>query len=536
MTKTTYDESSIKSLAFPESVRKKPTLYIGPIDERGILTILREICDNTVDEALNGKNTLCSVTIAADGSYTVVDEGRGVPVGMISVEDSVNQKTHKVSALKAVFSILNTGGKFHDKAYATSRGTHGIGSKATNALSDKFEVWTKPEKDKSWYVIRFAKGLLIQDVTKTSAPKYNGKTLTAGTMIKFKPDAKCFTNTKLPVADFLSWCQITAYLTPNLKIEVINPKGAKKTFHEKDGPKDFVKREIAEKKCSLLGKPFIHINSSLVDCVIAFTDYDGQSLKGYTNGLFNAEGGVHVNATAAAIHTAIQPYKKKTHTFTLNELKEGLVGLVNVKISSPQFDSQTKEKLVDERASGPVKTELTAALKTFFAANKTLAVTLCDRATQLKDLKGKFVASKKVLRELKNIQRSGFPSKFSSSSKAPPDKRELYLVEGESAGGCITNSTPVLLSNGRKISFKELVDDFEDWGTISYGKAYDEKTNTFVNVPLRDPRLTKHVTELVVIDIGNGSPIRCTTDHPILTTRGWVKAEDLKPDDSIVSF
>ena len=127
--------------------------------------------------------------------------------------------------------------------------------------------------------------------------------------------------------------------------------------------------------------------------------------------------------------------KKRNHTFTLNEVKEGLVGLVNVKLSSPQFDSQTKEKVVDERANIPVKDAVLKALTEFFKANKALATSLCDRATQLKDLKSKFVASKKVLRELKNIQRSGFPSKFSSSSKAPPDKRELYLVEGESAGG-----------------------------------------------------------------------------------------------------
>ena len=425
-----YNEKSIQSLQGLGAIRKKPTMYIGDLDI-GAWSILREVADNAVDEALEGHNSLCHIILAKTGNW-VIDNGRGIPVKDIPVIDPVTHKKHQVSALKAIVALTHTSGKFDDKAYSASRGTHGVGVKCTTALSEKFQVWTFFEG--SWYTIAYESGKEVKGVTKTTAPKLpNGSRPKKGTVVFSKPDSTILPSIDIPAKLALQWGKVTAYLCPGLK--VIVEKGERsQEFFFKNGPKDFVKDRVTELKAVPLGAPAL-VTSPLVDLALAFTDYDGNAVGSYVNGLENIDGGTHLDSLYKALSKALVPYKKAKQKFTINEVKEGLVGLVNCKLSSPRFSSQTKEKLVDERAGGPLEELLLKELATFFKGNKALAGRICERADKLKELKGQFTASKKVIRELNSIKRSGFPAKFSPSAKAPPEKRELYLVEGESAGG-----------------------------------------------------------------------------------------------------
>jgi DNA gyrase subunit B len=430
--KPTYDERDISSLRGLTAVRKKPTLYVGRTDGDGIWTICREPADNFVDEALAGRCTLGYIIFGKDGSYTVADNSDGIPVKSILIEDDVSGEKHKVSALRGVVSVVHTGGKFGSAAYKASRGSHGIGIKATNALSEHFQVWTC--RNGKWYTTSYARGKMLQDVTKSKAPIINGKPWIKGTVVKWTPDKNIFSTMHLPVDRLLDWCRITSYLTSGLKIVIQNSAGKKKVFYQKDGPRAFVKETLEKLKCEALGTHFYH-TSPLVDCAVVFSDYNGIALKGYTNGLYNSEGGVHIDAAYRSIIVGLKPFMRAKQKFGLSELKEGIVGVLNVKLAAPKYDSQTKEKLSDDRADEPLKSVLNVAFKKFFAENKALAGRLCERCTKLRELNTQFTASKAVLKKLNTIKRDGFPSKFSPALKAKAEDRETYLVEGESAGG-----------------------------------------------------------------------------------------------------
>lgn len=428
-----YTEKDVRSFQGLPGVRKKASMYIGPLDGRGVWTILREAADNTVDEALAGRNDLCFIAVNEDGSYVVADNGGGIPVGTIKVEDAVSNKTHKVSALKGMVALIHTGAKFgNNKAYKASRGSHGIGIKATNALSKRFQIWTCREGQ--WWTTAYERGKEVKAVKKTDAPKLAGKKFKRGTVIQFWPDEDIFTKLKMPFKNLLEWCQITAYLTAGFKIVVQNQEGKQKEFYEKEGPKSYLKKALEETKAESLGAHF-HFNNPLVDAALVFSNFDGQALRPHTNGLYNVEGGVHLNAAYRAIYDALNRYKKKKQVYTINEIKDGVLGLLNIKIAAPQFDSQTKEKLVDDRADKPVYEVLHLAFVKFFAGNKALASRICEQAAKLKSLRQEFTLSKKATRELNRIRRDGFPTKFAPATRAKPEDRETFLVEGDSAGG-----------------------------------------------------------------------------------------------------
>lgn len=586
-----YDSSNIKNLQFPENVRSKPTLYIGPIDSRGIFSILREVMDNVVDEALQGRASSCHVYIdRTDGSYSVADDGAGIPVGSIKVTDPISQKTHKVSALKAAVGLLNTSGKFDDKAYAISRGcfvgdtrvfaggrtwtfkqlyerwqidqspipipgknirtgefygsqishvqltkhtkelisvgirglllpipesvtstpdhpyfvwrafgnerrivkieaidlsvgdelvtddnypkevvsvtpvlmdtevpvyditvddchnffvdpgvlvsnTHGIGQKATNALSTKFAVYT--HRDGQWWHTSYAKGKVVKEVMKAKAPTNpcTGRKMARGTLITFKPDTSIFTESAFPLSMLNEWATIAAFFTPKFKVSLATSEGSSKDYYFPNGPKDYLEARIAKSKAEPLSKKIFNASNALVDCVVQFTQMSGTDFSAFTNGLRNVEGGVHLNAFYSAFKEALTPFAKKDQSFTVHDIREGVIGLVNVKLSHPQFDSQTKEKLVDDRANEPVQSFLKKELTAFFTQNKSLAASICEQANAVRSLKDKFKLSRDAIRKIKKISKQGFPINATVVPKVAPTLRSLYLVEGSSASG-----------------------------------------------------------------------------------------------------
>lgn len=436
-----YTEKDIKHLSGMKAIRAKPGMYIGPTNSSGIWTLLREAADNTVDEFIAGRNA--SVHLIAEESKGVtalwsVDEGEGIPVKPIAVEDAISHKKIKISALKAIVSLTHTGGKFGGKAYSGgSRGTHGVGIKATNALSSEFEVWTR--RDGKWWYTKYEQGVEKVAVKKAKPPKlpHRVKSPKQGTIVRFVPDLSIFSKgAKLKDKEVLEWCELTSYLNGGFRIFFTGSSGKTKKWFSKKGAPEYLKTRLEALKAESLGRHLVVLDKTL-DVALAFSSAEGTNVDAFTNGLRNVDGGVHLDAMYRALAKSLEPYKKRKHKFTPSDLREGLVGIINYKIESPKFSSQTKEKLVDERVGKPCEELLLKTFGKFFKENKSLAGRLCDRATELKKVTDDFRANKKVVRELSAARRkkNPFPLKFLSALRAPPNKRELFLVEGDSAKG-----------------------------------------------------------------------------------------------------
>jgi DNA gyrase/topoisomerase IV subunit B len=443
MSNDSYDENSMISLGYPDNVRLKPSMYVGALGSDGLMTILREVGDNVLDECMSGHASTLDVFLR-DKEVTILDDGRGIPYGKTAVTNQGDNSITQVPTLRAAFGVLHTSGKYNDVAYKISRGVHGLGVKASNALSLSLRATTFSSGH--WRTVLFKKGKLIDDVAVCEAPKHpvTKKPLTKGTIVTYTPDLSIFgEGSKLSKADLFHWAKIAAYFTPNSKLNLhsVGKDGevSSRTFHYPRGPVQYAEDRVVElRKQSEFGAisdVVFQSESRLHDCVLQFTSYDGCDLQGFTNGLKNIEGGFHVNSTLNALKDSLQSYLGKKQSFTLTELKDGLVGLINVKLSGAQFDSQTKEKLVDPRAAEPLKALLLEEFETFFKKNKKLAESICERASRLKDLKSKFVASKQMLTALKKISKKGLPAKAATAPKCKAEERELFLLEGDSAAG-----------------------------------------------------------------------------------------------------
>lgn len=441
-TETHYDASSIKHLSSKDAVRKKPSMYIGPTDGSGIFTLIREVLDNAKDENLAGHGRHCEVFVDDDGSYWITDDGRGMPVGDMQVTDSVSGKKYSMPALQAITSLLHAGGKLDqgNTAYKISAGSHGVGQKASNFLSDLFEVWTFSKMTRAepprWYHIGYEKGVLKSPMRMLKAAPdhpFLDKKVSKGTVVHLKPDLTIFSEKKFPLSMVAEWGQIAAYFSNKLKITFAHHSGKQREFYAEDGPSEYVADKVTKLKCKPLNPLVFSLRNELVDCVFQFTDADACELQAFTNGLNNPDKGFHFNSLFTALYASLEPYIKKKQEFSPAEIKEGVVGLINMKLSAPQFSSQTKEKLSDARAGKPLQDMLLKAFTEFFTKHKALASQVCERAFALRQLKTQFTASKQVLNKLKSVARIGLPAKAAVSPNCKPEDRELYLLEGESA-------------------------------------------------------------------------------------------------------
>ena len=533
---TKYNEDSIEHYSGLDGVRNKCSVYIGPPDGNGIWTIWRECADNAVDEFLASRNNLVHLIEDTDGSYWCLDSGQGIPVGTKIVMEGRHKE--KMSSLTLVVSKLHAGGKMKaGGAYETSRGTHGIGIKATSALSTEFQIWTF--RDKSWHTTTFSKGKEKTGVTKCVAPKmpHGLPKLKNGTIVRFVPDTTIFGKSKLNIAWVKQWCEITSYLNGGLKVKLTTKDGKTQEWFTKRGAADYLDKQVEDLKCVPLGKNF-SITTKEIDIAIAFTDAEGINVNAYTNGLHNVDGGVHVSAFYDALTKAIAKYKGARAKFTPSDLREGLVGVINFKIASPQFSSQTKEKLIDTRVAEPCFEIAFKELTAFFNQNKALAKRICQRADELKSLKDEFSQNKKVLKELSSAKKKNdLPDKFSAASKdCPANRREAYTVEGDSAGGCFTIETTIQLWDGTTKTFTQLIEDFEN-GIDNIGVSYDATNKKFVPFKIHHPRQTLNVTELIELTTDSGHVIRCTIDHPFMLEDGsYKRANQLTEDDVIREF
>lgn len=430
---TKSKETVIKRFAGLAGIRAKSTVYIGPNNSDGLWTIFREPADNFVDRALKGKNKYGHLIVdPKPNCYWVIDrDDEGFPVSKAEFEDERGRK-EILSQFYVATGLTHAGSNFDSDEI--SRGTHGIGIKATNAMSKVFKVWTC--KNGQWYYIEYRDAKLYQDVTKVKGPPKlpHGIKAIKGSVVYFEPDLKLFTkDAKMSLKDADEWATLTSYLVPNLQISITTKTGKTKTYKTK-GIGDYITNTLEKIGATAIGKTFIH-QSTGVDVAIAFANAENKALMAYTNGLFNVDDGEHVKAVTDALVKSLKPYKGKLE-YTPGDLRDGLVGLINAKLAAPKFSNQRKDRLDDDRAYDLCFNSTFKAFEEFWRKNKSMAKQVIQRAAELRKKTADFLKDKKLI---KNVQKASarMSTKLAdiSGSKTPIEDREIFLVEGDSASG-----------------------------------------------------------------------------------------------------
>lgn len=444
--KQSYNEDDIQVFAGLDGIRRKPSMYLGDMNEAP-WTCVREIADNCQDEFLAGRNDSC--LIVYDGDYVwVADKGEGIPVKEGKIEEG--GKIIKESRLKSILSRTHAGGKFTDSAYKVSAGTHGVGIKAVNAVSSEFDVWTCREK--VWYHTSYSKGKEVDAVAKSKAPRIDKAKFTAkkGTVVRFKLDKTIFPKDAVFAESAAhNWADFNTHLNAGFKVIVVGQDGTPSTYHQPDGIWALLERKYNEKKegdmpfDDIVGWGDVGYEIDLPNGSKMWYDFgfimcpnvEGVHLDLYTNGVTNPDGGVHNESFWNAMIKALAQFAPARADYNLADIKEGVIGILNVKINEPAFNNQTKEKLVDVRVKKPLEDSLYDEFYEFFRTNKAFVKDLCNRATELSKLRGQVALQRKALLNIKKASQTK-PAKFAGvTGKVDKARVEIFLVEGDSAGG-----------------------------------------------------------------------------------------------------
>lgn len=506
--KQNYSESDISVFSGLKGIRAKPSMYLGDMNE-ATWTCVREAADNCSDEFLAGRNDSCLIIYDDEGYAWIVDKGLGIPVKEISI-DTENGGKAKISALTAVVSKIHAGGKFTDSAYKVSSGTHGVGITAVNAVSSEFDVWTC--RDSKWYHTAFEKGVQTSDVAPVKKPpalplvKYKAK---EGTIVRFKLDKTVFPKgASFNPDDAHNWAAINSHLNAGFTIMVVSSKGKAK-YYEPDGLDALIRKDYDAVRSDdtsyddvyrlfpegsalasdhIEGHPYIALDF----CVAFPENVVGTHFKFYTNGVSNPDGGKHEEAMWSALTKAISHFTPARSSFSIADLRDGIVGVLNVKINSPQFNNQTKEKLVDTRVKIPVEQVMFDYFTAFFKGNKEFTKTLIERASALSKMRDTQALQRKTLLTIKKAT-ANKPAKYAGTTgKVPAHQVEIFLVEGDSAGGTARNAryrdfqavlplkgkpmNAMKAEDSKVITSQEVMNIFSSIGYIPDGKS---KPNTF---------------------------------------------------------
>ena len=429
----TYDASSISVLEGLEAVRKRPGMYIGSVSRKGLNHLIYEIVDNAVDEHLAGYCTEIEVTLEKDGSATVQDNGRGIPVGM---------HAKGMSAERLVFTTLHAGGKFDDSAYKTSGGLHGVGSSVVNALSTWLDVQVMREG--KIHHDRYMRGTPTIELENGLLPVI-GRTRATGTRIQFLPDPEIFEKTRFSATELKSRLHETAYLNPLLTIHFTDLRGEtpeKITFHEPDGITGFV-RELNQEEEPVSDPVCFKGEADGIQVEVAFQYVNEfhENVLGFCNNIYNAEGGTHLTGFKTTFTTVMNMYarqigvlKEKDPNFTGADIRNGMTAVVSIKHPDPRFEGQTKTKLDNQDAARAVGKVTGDEIVRYFDRNlESLKAILTCAEKSAKIRKSEERAKTNLLTK----QKYSFDSngKLANCESRDPSICEIFIVEGDSAGG-----------------------------------------------------------------------------------------------------
>ncbi len=428
-----YGANQIQILEGLQAVRKRPGMYIGSTSEKGLHHLVYEIVDNSVDEALAGYCTHIEVTINKDETITVTDDGRGIPVG-------INKKAGK-PAVEVVFTILHAGGKFGGGGYKVSGGLHGVGASVVNALSDWLEVTIK--RDGKLYRQSYKKGVTSYSLKEIGTCN-EGET---GTSVTFKPDETIFETTIFDYKTLKVRLRETAFLTKNLKItlrDLRNDEIKEEVFHYEGGIKEFVK--YLNKSKTPLYPDVIYCegvkDKVMVEVAMQHNDSFEESCYSFVNNIITPEGGTHLSGFRNAVTKTINAYAREKNFIKENEnslsgedIREGLTSIISIKIEEPQFEGQTKQKLGNSIARGAVESIVTEQLTYMLEQNPAIARIICEKSIDSKRARDAARKARDLTRRKSALDSTSLPGKLADCTDKDPKNCEIFIVEGDSAGG-----------------------------------------------------------------------------------------------------
>ena len=430
---TEYGADQIQILEGLEAVRKRPGMYIDDTSFRGLHHLVYEIVDNSIDEALAGYCTHIQVTIHKDNSITVEDDGRGIPTG-------INHKAGK-PAVEVVFTVLHAGGKFGGGGYKVSGGLHGVGASVVNALSDWLEVTIYSEG--KIYRQRYERGKVCYplEVVGTCLPSKTG------TSVSFLPDKTMFEVTEYDFKTLQTRLREMAFLTKGLKIVLRDERPQEpieKTFHYEGGIKEFV--EYLNRSTTPLYEQIIYcegiVNNVSVEVAMQHNDSYNENSYGFVNNITTPEGGTHIVGFRNALTKTFNDYARKNKLLKDNEpnltgedIREGLTAIISVKIEDPQFEGQTKQKLGNSEARGAVDNVVSEQLQIFLEQNPQVAKVTVEKSVMAQRAREAARKARDLTRRKSALDGMSLPGKLADCSDKNPEKCEIYIVEGDSAGG-----------------------------------------------------------------------------------------------------
>ncbi len=423
-----YSADQIKVLEGLDAVRKRPAMYIGSTGPDGLHHLVYEVVDNSVDEHMAGFGEAIEVMIHIDGSVTVVDNGRGIPTGMHS--------TQKKSAAEVALTVLHAGGKFEQGAYTVSGGLHGVGISVVNALSEwlELEIW----QDGQVFEQRYERG-------KSTAPLgVTGKTKRRGTKVRFMPDGKIFETLEFSFDVLAQRLRELAFLNKGLAITLKDDRSEKEqVFHYKGGIVSFIDH-LNEAKTPLHKPIYVQTERAelLLEVALQYNDGYAENLFSFANNINTKEGGTHLVGFKAALTRTINNYanandllKKETESLSGDDVREGLTAVVSVKVRNPQFEGQTKAKLGNSEVKGIVEAAVNDSLGTYFEENPTVARKIIGKAIDAARAREAARKAKDLIRRKSALDGGSLPGKLADCSEKDPALSELFIVEGDSAGG-----------------------------------------------------------------------------------------------------
>ncbi|MBI3010303.1 MAG: helix-turn-helix domain-containing protein [Candidatus Omnitrophica bacterium] len=524
---TAYDASSIQVLEGLEAVRRRPAMYIGDTGVRGLHHLVEEVVDNSIDEAMAGFCKHIELSIQRDNSVTVTDDGRGIPIDL--------HKTEKKSALEVVLTKLHAGGKFDSKTYKVAGGLHGVGVSVVNALSEWLEAEVK--RDGKIYRQRYARGKPVSTLTVV------GKAAGTGTRIVFKADKEIFKEGLAYNFDTLSnRMRELAFLNRGLAIKLKDERSDKEVQYQFEGGiKEFIghlnKNKNPVHNVITFEDEREHVT---VEIALQYNDGFAEHLFSFANNINTVDGGTHLSGFKSALTRTINNYCKAKNLFKGDNLKiesedtrAGLTAVVSVKVPQPQFEGQTKAKLGSPEVEGIVASVCNDKLSTFFEEHPSVANKVADKCLLEARARERARHERELVRRKGLLESSALPGKLADCSERDSALCELYIVEGDSAGGCFSADTKVALTDGRALSFEALVEEWEQ-GKCNF--CYTILSDGRIGVEqILHPRRTRKNAEVVEVVLDNGERITCTPDHLFMMRDGvYHPAETLQPGDSLM--
>jgi DNA gyrase subunit B len=430
-----YKASNIQVLEGLEAVRKRPSMYIGDTGQRGLHHLINEVVDNSIDEALAGYCDYLKIIIHEDGYLTVKDNGRGIPVD--------EHPKLKLPAVEVVLTKLHAGGKFDKNTYKVSGGLHGVGVSCVNALSSSF--YAEIHRDGEIHVMEFQKGRTVTQL------KSVGKTDETGTIIKFKPDPEIFNqSTEFKFDIIADRMRELAFLNPEITIDILdereeNEELREKSFHYSGGVKDFVKF-LDESRETMMSEP-IYISGEVdmvpVELALQYNNSYTENIFSYVNNINTREGGTHISGFRRALTRSLKSYAEKNNIIKNNskvaisgeDFREGLTGVLSVKVPEPQFEGQTKTKLGNSEVQSAVEVVVYEKLNEYLEQNPKIAKKVLEKVVLAAEAREAARKARQLIQRKSAMGGGGLPGKLADCSINDPEHCEIYLVEGDSAGG-----------------------------------------------------------------------------------------------------